>query len=160
MAHFIENTTTCPLCGRVIQKGESYRSFPAMVWNQADNLASVSDATAHVKCLETSGLAEAAEARAKMVLEATGPGKRQCRICGQQVTSLDEHIQFGYLTDDAESPLFNLNLAHFHRSCLRRSEALPGIISALTDYQATGKWEGPWLSSFVGDLEALVDISQ
>jgi hypothetical protein len=160
MAILIQNTTQCPLCGQVLTSRARALSFPAMVWNELDPLLLVSDATVHVSCLERHGLLEAALARMREVTETTGPGKRKCLVCGQQVTTPDEHLAFGHLTRDPKVPLFAFNYAQFHRSCLSRWQRLLETINLLEDFNKSGLWKGRWLGILIEELRKAAQTSR
>lgn len=155
MAIYIQNSTSCPLCGIVIKDESDVVAYPAMIWNELDPLAPISDALVHVTCLRSSGLRDAAEARKIAVQSVTGPGKRECRLCHHQITTPDEHLMLGHLTDDQSSFLYSFNFAQFHRSCLGRWIDLPALIQHLMDFNTLGRWKGPWLSGIVAELNDL-----
>lgn len=156
MALFIENLSECPLCGAVLRRAADVISFPAMIWNELDPLARVSDATVHVACLNTSGWRAAAERRSLAVLETTGPGKRPCMLCSQQVLTLEEHFTLGHLTEVEESPLYPFNLAQFHRGCLAKWTGLPALVADLEAENASGRWRGRWLEHVIEQLMAII----
>lgn len=159
MAIFIEKSTRCPLCSGIIEYISEAVAFPAMAWNELDPLWPISDAVVHTSCLRSHGLLYASENRQRAVHSATGPGKRPCKLCRQQIATPEEHITLGHLTDDESSPLHAFNLAQFHRSCLERSAELPKLISDLTAYNASGKWRGTWLGSLIAQLSSITPDS-
>lgn len=155
MAIFIENTTCCPLCHREIMPEQTTLAFPAMVWNELDPLWPISDAVAHVDCLQSHGLLRAATTRQQAVRAATGPGNRECKLCKEQIANPEDHIMLGHLTDDATEPLYHFNLAQFHRSCLSKWSGFSNLIQELKAYNSRGLWRGSWLPELILNLESV-----
>lgn len=155
MALFIEDLSKCNFCGAVMRREPGVISFPAMTWNELDPLARVSDATVHTACLVASGLMASAQRRLLAVQQTTGPGKRPCMLCSQQVLTLEEHFTLGHLTEAEASPLHSFNLAQVHRDCLRRWTDLHGLIADLDEENASGRWRGSWLEHVIEQLKAI-----
>jgi hypothetical protein len=155
MAIFIENVSECPLCHAVMPNRDGVVSFPAMVWNELDPLAIVSDATVHTACLRDSGLMAAAERRLLAVQQTTGPGRRQCKLCSQQILTLEQHLQLGHLTEVESSPLYPFNLAQFHRDCLARWTGIRELIADIEMGRVSGRWHGHWLDLILKQLSAI-----
>jgi hypothetical protein len=155
MAIFIKNLSECPLCRAVLSSEDGVVSFPAMVWNELDPLARVSDATVHIACLGASGLMTAAQQRFLAVQRSTGPGRRSCMLCSQQVVTPDAHIALGHLTDVESSPLHRFNLAQFHRDCLARWDGRQALIANIEEERMSGRWRGLWLEQIAQQLRSI-----
>jgi hypothetical protein len=156
VAIFIENMSECQFCGAVMRREAGVISFPAMTWNELDPLARVSDATVHTACMNASGLMAAAERRLLAVQQTTGPGRRQCMLCSEQVLTLEEHFPLGYFTEVESSPLYPFNLAQFHRECLGKWTGLQGLVVDLEEESASGRWRGSWLEHVIEQLNAMI----
>ena len=145
----------CVLCGRVLQEGEDLHGFPAFVSNESDPLYRYSDAGLHTACLEADPLGMAAT---RFIEEEwsrkTGPGRRQCVVCGIEPASYDEYEGWGYLTS-APEPLSKFNFTHLHKSCVPRWEARSEFVGLAKAMIASGRWKGDWLARVVSAVEKL-----
>jgi hypothetical protein len=140
----------CPLCSKAIQSASDAIGFSPFVSNAADPLFVFNDAAVHVECFHKHPLAKAAQVRYEEVR--TRAKDRACFVCGAQIMSPDDYLAFGYLLDDLKHPLYPLNYAQFHRSCLGTWSALPEAIRNLEALNNSVTWKGDALTRLIKEL--------
>lgn len=145
----------CPVCGRDIKAADDAAMFPPFVSNRADPLYLFNDAVVHMSCFREHRLAEAAQARLEVHREMTNPKNRTCLICGEQITEPDDYLAFGHLVGDPKHPLYSLNYAQFHRSCVGRWPAFADVIDNLEALDRSGEWKGDALKRLIKELRLI-----
>jgi hypothetical protein len=142
----------CPFCGREVSKEQRSVHLPQFVWNQADPLFPFGDATVHEECLKNDPLAPKVRVRYREFEEKNTAQNRLCFICGKPITDPEDYLGLGYLSADANDPLFRFNYAHFHRSCLPVWSELPFLIHELERLDRSGSCKGGGLQQLVKEL--------
>ena len=145
MALLIQNKTVCNLCGEVIAEGEDALTFPAFILNENDPLYYFSDASFHSACVHKKPIGEKALFWANEWLNKTGPGKRKCCVCEEEVTDPDNYFLIEHLTDDKNHPVYRFNYTHLHRSCIKFWKNRDKLSNLIAEMQASGKWAGAYL---------------
>jgi hypothetical protein len=152
MAILLRGKTVCPLCGKTIVAGEGSVAFPAFVDNGLDPLQFFSDSAFHTACFLDNPLSNEVKARYAELKAKSPPSNIDCRICGRKISSPDEYVGLGHLTDDTSEPIHELNYAQFHRACLDTSPQLRRICSLIKGFRDSGKWKGPKLSQLLAEF--------
>lgn len=152
MAILIEKMK-CGLCGNPIMKGESTVSFSSFISNEAAPLFHFSDSAFHRGCFEKHPSARAVEARYAEVREQNKPENRRCLVCRRIITNPDDFFFLGCLTDDSSNPLYRLNCAHLHRSCLSQWPDLPTVSAFAEKQLESGAWRGAGMRWLVNILK-------
>lgn len=152
MAVIVRGTTQCRLCRQVIAEGDDVMAFSAFVPNTKDPLWRFSDAAMHRRCFEADPDARRASTRWEQTLEQTGPGHRECAVCGSEVLEPEDHFTLGHLTDDPSSPLFVYNYTHLHRSHLPGWADLKEVLALVEELSESETWGGGALRPVVEEL--------
>jgi hypothetical protein len=158
MALVFYGHTTCAICNQIIEEGEAIIAFPPLFPNKRDPLYIFHDSASHLNCLQNHQFGANAIARFEQYRAHTGPGHRQCRICGKEITDPDDYFGFGHLTDDDTRPVFAYNFACFHKSCLKDSSTALYLMYELEKLQGSGEWEGPSLPWLIAELNACASV--
>jgi hypothetical protein len=153
MSLLLRGKTTCPICGRVIQERDVAISFPAFVWNGADPLALFSDASFHLACVDAHPLHEQVVAAVAELEAKTGPGKRRCVVCSNEISNPDDYLFIPKLTSNPSDPLWRYNFVHLHRSHARAWKGLPDLVSGLKELLASGTWKGNALPALIAEVD-------
>lgn len=154
MAILIRGTTTCPICGRAIGGQDEAVLFPHFVLNEADPLYPLSDAACHAGCVDSDPVGRLMLAASEQHLANTGPGKRTCAVCGQEVQDPDDYLLIGYLADPAHDALGKFNYTHLHKSHISQWKQAEEFLAAARTTLAGGQWRGPVLAEIVREIEA------
>jgi predicted nucleic acid-binding Zn ribbon protein len=154
MALLIRGTTTCPICGKVIEEGEDASLFPHFVLNEKDELYQFSDGAFHSACLEHHPLRNALAATYKAYRAQTGPGHRRCAVCGMEIDNPDEYFGMAYLADPSRDELGDFNFTHLHKSHIGRWREKGRFLALARQAIAAGRWKGEILSKLVQEVEA------
>ena len=154
MALFVSGMK-CPICGKPMSPKDIV-SFPPFVANELDPLWIFNDRSLHESCFRSHPLSDQANARLNRVEGSTGPGRRRCEVCNQQVTDPDNFLPLGFLSESP--PLSAFNLLTFHRTCFAhwpRSRELADLIrAALSDGTVRGSAYDRLLGEIQGDAQA------
>src|SRR5687767_9950584 len=116
MAILLRDKTKCLICGKVIMTGEPAIGFPHFILNEVDPLFALSDSSCHSACVSASPLGSAMLAASNELYKNTGPGKRACAVCGDQVLDPDDYVLIGYLGAPSAGPLARFSYTHLHKS--------------------------------------------
>jgi hypothetical protein len=95
MAISITDKSTCPICGRIPDRGEKLLGFCPIFPNEQDALFFFHDRVFHETCVLTHPLGPSALGRLEEYKSRTGPGHRKCRVCGQEITDPDDYTGLG-----------------------------------------------------------------
>jgi hypothetical protein len=109
----------------------------------------------HAEVFQTHPLASEAQNRLKEARRHTAASARRCYVCGRLVGDPNDYLGLGYLVTDRAHRLFQLNYAHFHRSCLVDWIQLPSLITALEELDNSDAWQGNSLKDLVHILRSL-----
>lgn len=153
MAILVRGKTKCPICGDMIGDGADVVLFPHFVLNEADLLYPLSDTACHARCVNSDPLGEAMLSASESYLANTGPGKRICVICGNEIQHPDDYLLIGYLADPAE-PLGKFNYTHLHKSHVRYWGRADQFLELAKAAVAEGKWQGSALTEIIREIEA------
>jgi predicted nucleic acid-binding Zn ribbon protein len=154
MAILMRGTTTCQICGKVIEEGEDAMLFPHFVMNECDELYPFSDSACHSACLRNLPLGGALGAASEAYLSRTGPGRRRCVVCGNETLDPDDYLLIGYLGAPAEGPLQDFNFTHLHKSHIPSWAEADRFRSLATEALASGRWKGPQLPDLIQVIDA------
>jgi hypothetical protein len=152
MAIILRGRTTCGICRAAIGEHDDFVGFPAFVYNNCDPLLPFSDGAFHPTCLGSHPLRSRALERLEEWSSHTGPGQRQCRVCGQEVLNHADHLQLPHFTENARDPLYAYNYWHFHRSCLPRWQDRDSVIRLVDELNRSGLWSGTYLDALLREL--------
>ncbi len=144
MALVVLGVTPCGLCGLPIQPNGNTTSFGPFVSNEADPLFLFHDRAFHTSCLSGHPLAPSALVRFEEYQRASGPGRRLCAVCGEQILDPDDYLAFGYL--GASEDVKWMNYLQFHKSDLFAWPELDRAHAALVDLSNKNTWKGPALA--------------
>lgn len=153
MAILLRGKSKCPICDDVIQEGEEATLFPHIVLNQADPLFYLSDAACHTRCVRTSSLGLEMLAESERYLNCSGPGKRKCAVCGQEIEDPDEYFFIAYLGDPRRTPLGEFNYVHLHKAHISRWRFHNRFLALATEALSTQAWKGPALAELIRVVE-------
>jgi len=117
MSIVILGSTTCKLCGKIIQEGDEYIAFPSFVLNQTDPLWKFNNSIVHLSCLRDEPYGEVALDMLRALKESLDA--KICQVCGLPIKVADDFFTFGYLTSDRSSPVFEFNFLCFHIQHIR-----------------------------------------
>lgn len=154
MAILLRGKTTCPICGMVIAEGDEAVLFPHFILNEDDPLYALSDTACHAACVDRDPLIASMLAASEAYLNNSGPGKRICAVCGNEVRDPDDYLFIGYLADPSDDPLGKFNYTHLHKSHVsgwEKAEEFLGLARAAID---AGRWRGKALLKIVQEVEA------
>ncbi len=152
MAILIYGKTECPLCRKLIQRGQEVVTFSPFVSNELDPLWVFNDGAFHAGCFYEHPLAEEAQARYNEVRERHGPGNRFCVVCKREIRDPDDYFAVGHLVEDVFHPLYSYNYTQTHRSCLPKWAELPYVYELLEDLKQSGSWRGKSLDELLAEL--------
>lgn len=153
MAILLRGKARCPICGKVIGEHEGAILFPHFVLNEFDPLHPLSDSACHSACVEREPVGKLMLAAFEQYLANTGPGRRRCIVCNEEVTDPDDYFLIGYLGDPAKDPLGTFNYTHLHKSHISLWEAAAEFLAISKATLAERKWQGPTLQELVQEIE-------
>jgi len=154
MAILLRGKTTCPICGKVIEEGDEAISFPHFILNEKDPLFALSDTACHSACVNADPLGLAMLAAADEYYKHTGPGKRGCVVCGNQVLNPDDYLLIGYLGDPHTEALGKFNYTHLHKSHIRDWKEANEFLTLARAAVDAGQWQGDALPGIIREIEA------
>jgi hypothetical protein len=157
MALLLFGMSKCPLCGQVIEQGQSTWSFPAFVLNELDPCFFFSDGAFHEQCVLKHKLGAYVHQRVEEWASRVGPGKRKCAVCKAEVTDPDDYLQIEHLSDREGDPLRIFNYTHLHKSCLPIWESRQHFIELATAVLTLGSWKGCYLAQLIKEMKAVQD---
>ena len=155
MSIILLGKTKCPVCAKMLEEGQEFTVFPALISNECDPLWELNEVAFHAECFPLHPLASEAEERlAEWELKRLGG--RTCSICHGGIAHPDDYIGFPHFTRDAGSPLFPYNYAEFHRGCLEQWEGLPRLVKCMSSLYNSDQWSGESLGRLLKKLEGLL----
>ena len=155
MSVLVQGATPCSVCGKIMGSEDAVVQLSAFVWNEADVLLPFNDASMHRMCFEAHPLRARVEAALEELSRKTGPGRRKCAVCGNEILDPDDYLMVPRLTDDAASPAYRFNYMHLHRSHVRGWRELVDLERLLEQFEAGGGWEGNVLRDLLQQLRRL-----
>lgn len=144
--------SSCAICGNILHEHESIVGFPAFIWNEADPLWEFNDAAVHNACLEHHPLRRQVEEAVAELGRKTGPGRRKCAVCGQEVMDPNDYLMVPRLSGERSALAHRFNYIHLHRSHVRQWNELQALLDVLEDLERSGTWKGNALRRFHDDL--------
>jgi hypothetical protein len=156
MALLFYGKTECPLCGKVVNKGQDIVSFPAFVGNELDPLWMFNDASFHAECFNEHPLAQNAKSRYAEIRERQGAGNRFCVVCKQEIRDPDDYFAVGHLVEDVLDPLYLYNYTQAHRTHFTMWAELPYFYELLVELKESGAWSEGGLDRLLADLRGLI----
>jgi hypothetical protein len=154
MSILLRGKTRCPICGNVIEEGDEAVLFPHIVLNKKDPLYALSDRACHSACVSGDALGRAMVAEADRYYKSTGPGKRGCAACGNQILDPDDYLLIAYLADPSADPLGKFNYTHLHKSHIREWKQADEFLALAKAAIDAGKWQGDALLKIIREIEA------
>ena len=154
MAILLRGTTRCRICDKVIADGDAVVLFPHFVLNEADPLYHFSDAACHLRCIESNALAKKALAESEQYLAQSGPGKRACAVCGNEIRNPDDYLFISFLADPNEDLLGRFNYTHLHKSHISNWKEADEFLLLAKAAINGGRWQGAALDALVREIEA------
>lgn len=142
MALFFSGKTPCAICGKPVHAADDPVLFPPFVQNRRDPLLVFSDAVVHQACLDAHPHGDDALRRVRQILAHTGPGKRRCEVCGEQITDPDDYFGTSYLAPDS-APVSEFNYIQLHRTHFPQWERADDFRRAVDAYLSSDAWDGP-----------------
>jgi hypothetical protein len=152
MALLIEGSTTCGICGLLIENGASATLFPAFALNENDRCYPYSDGAFHSKCIQQQQNGDIALRELDNWKAQVGPGKRTCVVCGKQVITPDDYVFIEHMTSDEESPLRRYNYTHLHRHCVPAWVNFIEFTKLASEEIQSGAWGGKYLERLLRQL--------
>lgn len=116
MALVVLGESKCSLCGGLLEHADDIVSFPAFVVVETDPIYRFSDGAFHRACFDAHPLSELVASRFSEWRQSTGPGRRICAVCGEEITDPDDYLLIEHISPDTDSPLHQFNYTHLHRS--------------------------------------------
>jgi hypothetical protein len=154
MAILLRGKTRCPICGNLIEEGDEAVLFPHFVLNEKDPLYALSDAACHRACVNADALGQAMLAAADEYYKRTGPGRRACAVCGNQILNPDEYLLIGYLADASTDPLGKFNYTHLHKSHIRDWKQANEFLALAKAAILSDRWREDALPKIIQEIEA------
>lgn len=154
MAILLAGKTRCPMCGNVIAQTDDTFLFPHLILNEKDPLFHLSDSSCHLQCVNSDHRGRKMLSLTDECFERTGPGKRACATCDDQITDPDDYLLVAYLAEPSFDPLGKFNYTHLHRSHIAgwaRAKEFLTLAKAALD---AGRWQGEALAEIVREVEA------
>ncbi|SEW52503.1 hypothetical protein [Chitinophaga arvensicola] len=140
MALVFLGSTTCDLCGEVLNVDDHMVAFPNAIQNELDSLYGFNDQVFHLTCLMSSVQWQSIDLFLKQysLFKAT----KICVGCKQLITNPDEYLNLGFLTTDVRNPLFNYNFLEFHREHFNQCSEKKEISAHLQQQKDDKLWRG------------------
>jgi hypothetical protein len=154
MAILLVGKTTCSICGNVIIAGEPTVGFPHFILNERDPLFALSDSSCHSACVNASPLGSAMLAATDELYKSTGPGKRACAVCSDQVLDPDDYMLIGYLGAPSAGPLAKFSYTHLHKSHIAGWKRASEFLALARAAVSSDEWQGDALSKVIQEIEA------
>jgi hypothetical protein len=154
MAILLCGKTKCPTCGIVIEEGDEAVLFPHFILNENDPRYGLSDTACHLACLDHDPIGASMLAASKQYLDNTGPGKRICVVCRNEIRDPDDYLFIGYLAEPSNDPLGKFNYTHLHKSHISDWEQAEEFLALARAALVAEQWRGKALSEIVQEIEA------
>jgi predicted nucleic acid-binding Zn ribbon protein len=149
MALLLRGKTDCAVCGKVINEDDEATLFPHIIANEQDALFALSDSACHRECAQSDLRGQNMIAAFEESLLRSGPGHRECAVCGEQVLDPDDYFLIGRLTGDTSAPLFKFNYTHLHKSHVAEWDQAAAFLAAAKTHIDTGLWSGEALQGIM-----------
>lgn len=153
MAILLRGKTACKVCGTVIQSLDEVISFPHIISNESDPLWPFSDTSCHIDCAKQSPEVLKLIAITEEHYRRTGPGKRKCQVCGEEILDPDDCLALGYLGDPAVDALARFNFIHLHKSHVADWKSAAEFLAVAQAAIDNGRWNGPYLAALMRDIK-------
>jgi len=127
--------------------------------NEIDPLYPLSDTAGHLTCLSNDPLGRSMLAASEKFLASTGPGKRTCVVCGEEVRDPENYFLIGYLADPACDPFSKFNCTHLHKSHILKWKQADEFLSLARAALIEGKWRGSALTEIIQEIETGKSVS-
>lgn len=108
--------TPCRICGKVMEEGDLLECFATFVHGKNPDLAFFSDTCFHKVCFQSHPQATTVSRIYQQYLDRKG---YECYVCKSRISSPDELVPLGFLADEKNKNLHDLNYRVFHLSCFR-----------------------------------------
>jgi len=154
MALVFRGLSRCSVCNEVIQANDEVIAFPHVISNESDLLWRFSDSACHADCAQHSPKIQKLMAITEERHRRTGPGKRKCQVCGEEILDWDDCIMFGYLGDPAIDALARFNFTHLHKSHVAKWQPVTEFLTMAQAEIDDGHWAGRFLELLMRDLQA------
>jgi len=152
MGILIQGATRCPLCSAVIGEDDDAVLLPAFVWNELDPHEVFSDAALHRTSFDADPRRPSVVRIVAELESRTGPGKRRCVVCEQEITDADDYLLLPRLVDDDTHALHRYNYTHRHRSHVAQWSDFERVVALLGELAET-EWKGQSLRSLINELK-------
>jgi len=153
MPLFFPGKTECKICQKPIGHGDRHYGFSPFISNDLDPLVIFNDTLVHQECGNNHLLVQKALERYKFMMSI--PNK--CCIAGEPITTPDDLIALGFLTEDDNHPLFPFNCAMFLGKNFKTWDKNKWLIKQLEEYDASGLWGGDVLKRLIQQLTKVID---
>ena len=153
MAILLRGMTKCGVCGEVIQGGDEAILFPYVISNENDPIWRLSDSSCHIACVGLSPELQKLVTITEEHYRRTGPGKRKCEVCGEEILDPDDCLMFGYLGDPATEALARFNFTHLHKSHAVDWKPAASFVAMAHAAIDEGRWGGPYLATLIRNIE-------
>jgi len=153
MAMLIRGKSICQLCGKAIEASDRACAFPHFIMNEIDPCFIFSDGAFHESCVLQNRDGPAAIRHAEEFFLKTGPGKRTCAVCNNEIKDHKDYLLIGFLSDDYNNPLRLFNYTHLHKSCIPRWANKDKFVQSAQASLTSGKWRGNYLVSLLKDIK-------
>jgi hypothetical protein len=84
----------------------------------------------------------------------TGPGKRACAVCGDQILDPNDYVLIGYLGAPSVGPLAKFSYTHLHKSHIPRWKPANEFLTFAKAVVSSDEWQGDALSKIIQEIEA------
>lgn len=153
MALLFAGSSRCVFCDEVLDDREEFSAFPAFIGDQADPLFRISDSGFHTRCLNQSDDGRKAMTRYQEWTAKTGPGKRKCAVCGEEIMDYRDYILIPYLCSPEVHPVGAFNYTHLHRSHLPAWRQQSELVELLNDGRQRGIVSFDYADRLLKDFE-------
>jgi hypothetical protein len=155
MALLTLGVTMCGICGQTIDDARDAVLFAAFVVNAADATYPFNDGAFHRCCVEGDEVGTRCLELWEEFRVSNGPAGKPCSVCDRTIIDYREHIGFGALSSDVDSPLHRLNFVQLHRSHVVDWDDLGDTLSVLRSSLRDGQLVGVEAERLLEELESL-----
>jgi hypothetical protein len=159
VAILLRGKTRCRICSNVIEERDDVVLFPPFVLNEKNPLHELSDTACHSACVKEHPLGRIMLAAADEFLTHTGPGKRSCVVCGNEIRDPSDYLFIGYLADPSTDKLGMFNYSHLHKSHIRDWKQAQVFLSLAREAITAGEWSGEALLEIIREIAAREKIT-
>ena len=158
MALLLRGNSKCPICSNVIQQEDDVTVFPHFILNQADALFPLSDAACHSNCVNSDAVGRQMLVATRGYYACTGPGKRICVVCENEVSDPDDYLLIGYLGRSTGDALGRFEYTHLHRSHIHEWKQVDEFLSLAKKAINSDQWQGDALYNIIREIEATRNV--